>query len=226
MLISRVIKSGTDFRDLSSANLELSDTPSGSVRRKLISSLTGKHHFILPSNPASPAMNDMLSELLSSVEGTLQKPVCFTLTPFDARSEVVRTKETGLGNWVADVLMHAYAESLIEGGHQDFFEKQKQEGEVNAKGTAAKENDELRKRKGGADAVIICGGTLRGDSQYGPGKITLGDILGQLILASWNSTDCVEVLPFEDAVVCLEIDGKGIWDTMEGALSKWPAQEG
>jgi 5'-nucleotidase len=55
--------------------------------------------------------------------------------------------------------------------------------------------------------------------------------------------DDVEVLPFEDAVVCLEvsclslkqrskdsadiqIDGKGIWDTMEGALSKWPAQEG
>lgn len=23
-----------------------------------------------------------------------------------------------------------------------------------------------------------------------------------------------------------QIDGKGIWDTMEGALSKWPAQEG
>jgi 5'-nucleotidase len=52
--------------------------------------------------------------------------------------------------------------------------------------------------------------------------------------------DDVEVLPFEDAVVCLEvsclwlsqdladiqIDGKGIWGTMEGALSKWPAQEG
>jgi 5'-nucleotidase len=109
-------------------------------------------------------MDDMLSELLSSVEGTLQKPVCFTLTPFDARSEVVRTKETGLGNWVADVLMHAYAESLIEGGHQ-----------------AAAENDEMRKRKGGADAVIICGGTLRGDSQYGPGKITLGDILGKCL---------------------------------------------
>lgn len=25
---------------------------------------------------------------------------------------------------------------------------------------------------------MICGGTLRGDSQYGPGKIGLGDILG------------------------------------------------
>jgi hypothetical protein len=85
---------------------------------------------------------------------------------------------------VADVLMHAYAESLIEGGHQDFFEKQKKDGEVNEKGQAAKENDEMRKRKGGADAVIICGGTLRGDSQYGPGKITLGDILGQYSLTS------------------------------------------
>lgn len=126
-------------------------------------------------------MDDMLSELLSSVEGTLQKPVCFTLTPFDARSEIVRTRETGLGNWVADVLMHAYAESLIEGGNQDFFEKQKKDnnGEVTPKATAANVTNELRKRKGGADAVIICGGTLRGDSQYGPGKITLGDILGE-----------------------------------------------
>jgi hypothetical protein len=187
VLTCRVIKSGTDFRDLSSANLELTDTPAGSIRRKIISSLTGKHHYILPSNPSSPAMNDMLSELLSSVEGTLQKPVCFTLTPFDARSEVVRTKETGLGNWVADVLIHAYAESLIEGGHQDFFEKQKKEGEVNAKGNAAAENDEMRKRKGGADAVIICGGTLRGDSQYGPGKITLGDILGECMQTPFDS---------------------------------------
>lgn len=176
-----MIKSGTDFRDLSAAQLELSDTPSGSIRRKVIASLTGKHHYVLPSSPPSEMMDDMLKELLSSVEGTLQKPVCFTLTPFDARSEVVRTKETGLGNWVADVLMHAYAESLIEGEHQDFFEKEKKKGngEVTPKAAAAKDQDEMRKRKGGADAVIICGGTLRGDSQYGPGKITLGDILGE-----------------------------------------------
>ena len=45
----------------------------------------------------------------------------------------------------------------------------------------------------GADACIICGGTLRGDSQYGPGKIGLGDIL--------------EIFPFDDAVVCLEVRG-------------------
>lgn len=98
--------------------------------------------------------------MLSSVSEALTKPVCFTLTPFDARSEVVRTQESGLGNWIADVLRHAYAESIVqakdkEGGLGDEYE-------------------------GDADAAILCGGTLRGDSQYGPGKISLGDILGEL----------------------------------------------
>ena len=186
-----MIKSGTDFRDLSSATLTLEPTPAGSIRKRLIRSLKGKHNYVLPSSPASSEIDDLLKTLLSSVSDTLSKPVCFTLTPFDARSELVRTQETGLGNWVADVLMHAYAESLMEGG-DDVVEK------VDHKELADREHsleeDENRKGrelKGGADAVIICGGTLRGDSQYGPGKITLGDIL--------------EIFPFEDPVVCIEV---------------------
>lgn len=68
--------------------------------------------------------------------------------------------------------MHAYAESLVEGGSsKDYIEKE-------GKGDREKEAREL---KGGADAVIICGGTIRGDSQYGPGEINLGDILGKQI---------------------------------------------
>ena len=77
--------------------------------------------------------------------------------------------------------MHAYAESLLEigeggdegdkGAAQDFVEK---EGKVELR----KEQRDGRMAKGGTDAVIICGGSLRGDSQYGPGKISLGDILG------------------------------------------------
>ncbi|KAL7421435.1 hypothetical protein Q5752_004321 [Cryptotrichosporon argae] len=199
----RLIKSGTDFRDLTSASLILSP-PTDGIRRRTITSLTGKHHYILPSSPSSKSFEQLLSTLLSSVSDTLGKPVCFTLTPFDARSQMVRSRETGLGNWVADVLMHAYAESLIE--DKDFFEKDRKDGNI------SRAEREEREGKGSADAVIICGGTLRGDSQYGPGKITLGDIL--------------EIMPFEDPVVCLELDGKGIWDTLESALSKWPAQEG
>lgn len=66
--------------------------------------------------------------------------------------------------------MHAYAESLMEGGKNGRTYLVEKDGK-----------DELernRDAKGRADAVIICGGTLRGDSQYGPGRITLGDILG------------------------------------------------
>lgn len=37
-----IVKSGTDFRDLSEFVLWLEDTPEGSVRRKLIKRITGK----------------------------------------------------------------------------------------------------------------------------------------------------------------------------------------
>ncbi|BEJ13733.1 hypothetical protein CspHIS471_0309070 [Cutaneotrichosporon sp. HIS471] len=196
----RLIKSGTDFRDLSEATLELSPPNENAVRRRVITSLTGKHHYVTPASPTSPELDKLVKNLLESVTKTLHQPVCYTITPFDARSEIVRTQESALGNWAADVLLHAYDESLVEKNVRVKFEKGGADGEGGKTLTE------------GADAVIICGGTLRGDSQYGPGIITLGDIL--------------EIFAFDDPVVCLEIDGKGIWDTLESALSKWPAQEG
>jgi hypothetical protein len=42
-----VIKSGTDFRDLSDIQIELSDSPAGSVRRKYISAVKGSLTIIL-----------------------------------------------------------------------------------------------------------------------------------------------------------------------------------
>jgi 2',3'-cyclic-nucleotide 2'-phosphodiesterase (5'-nucleotidase family) len=44
------------------------------------------------------------------------------------------------------------------------------------------------------------------------GNITLGDIL--------------EIVPFEDPVVVLELDGERLWGALEASLEKWPAQEG
>ena len=37
-----VVKSGTDFRDLSELTLELADTPEGSVRKKVIRAIRGR----------------------------------------------------------------------------------------------------------------------------------------------------------------------------------------
>lgn len=42
-----VVKSGTDFRDLSSFTLTLESTPEGSVRKKVIKAITGSLHIFL-----------------------------------------------------------------------------------------------------------------------------------------------------------------------------------
>jgi 2',3'-cyclic-nucleotide 2'-phosphodiesterase (5'-nucleotidase family) len=44
------------------------------------------------------------------------------------------------------------------------------------------------------------------------GNITLGDIM--------------EILPFDDPLVVLELDGEAIWAALESSLETWPAQEG
>jgi 5'-nucleotidase len=44
------------------------------------------------------------------------------------------------------------------------------------------------------------------------GNITLGDIL--------------EILPFEDPLVVLQLDGEALWAALEASLETWPAQEG
>ncbi|KIY67658.1 Metallo-dependent phosphatase, partial [Cylindrobasidium torrendii FP15055 ss-10] len=176
-----VIKSGTDFRDLSEIDLDLEPTPDGSVRRMVIKSIQGKRRSTEPGSKSDTELRGILDKLLSSVSDTLKKPVCISSVPLDVRSQNIRVSESAAGNWFADVLRHAYDDCLcVEGG--------------------------------GSDAVFICAGTLRGDSMYGPGHITLGDIL--------------EILPFEDPIVVLELDGQAIWDSLEASLETWPAQEG
>ncbi|KIM57102.1 hypothetical protein SCLCIDRAFT_1219786 [Scleroderma citrinum Foug A] len=64
----------------------------------------------------------------------------------------------------------------------------------------------------GSDGVLINAGALRGDSIYPPGEVTIANIL--------------EILPFQDPVVVIELDGEKLWDAVEAGLSKFPAQEG
>lgn len=42
-----VVKSGTDFRELSELTLELEDTPPGSVRKKVIKAVHGERSFFM-----------------------------------------------------------------------------------------------------------------------------------------------------------------------------------
>ncbi|RKP04388.1 Metallo-dependent phosphatase-like protein, partial [Thamnocephalis sphaerospora] len=63
-----------------------------------------------------------------------------------------------------------------------------------------------------SDIGLLCGGTIRSDSVYGPGVITKRDIL--------------DIFPFEDPAVVVRISGQVLLDTLESALSQVPKQEG
>ncbi|KAJ9478434.1 5'-nucleotidase [Pseudozyma hubeiensis] len=189
-----VVKSGTDFRDLSELRLELSDANDSAVRKRTILSLGVKRYRASPTDPSSPELKSMLDDLLAKISKSTSQSVAYTLTPWDVRSEKVRTDESAFGNFVADVLMNSYEEVLRERDNR---------GELN-------ENRPSHARE--VDCAIICGGSLRGDQTYGPGKIALSDVL--------------EILPFEDAVVCKELKGRDVWEALENALSMYPKQEG
>ena len=106
--------------------------------------------------------------------------------------------KSAAGNWFADVLLHAYDEALCMKG------------------------------LGGADAVLICAGCLRGDSVYGPGMFSwFGPITWMLSSAGVVTLgDIIEVLPFDDSIVVLEVSGSVIWEALESSLKTWPAHEG
>ncbi|SPO22951.1 related to 5`-nucleotidase precursor [Ustilago trichophora] len=189
-----VVKSGTDFRDLSELKLELTDPDNSAVRRRTIKSLSVQRYRASPDDPTSPELKSLLDDLLAKISKSTGQSVAYTLTPWDVRSEKVRTDESAFGNFVADVLMNSYEEVLRERDNR---------GELSEKRPPnARE----------VDCCIICGGSLRGDQMYGPGKIALSDVL--------------EILPFEDAVVCKELKGQDIWDALENGLSMYPKQEG
>ncbi|TFL07384.1 Metallo-dependent phosphatase [Pterulicium gracile] len=174
-------KSGTDFRDLSNIELELSASPSGSIRRQTVTNIKGEHLSTSPTYRSHEGLKKILEDQLSNVSRTLHTPVCVLLAELDVRSQFIRLAESAAGDWFADIVRHSYDDALCL-------------------------ND-----CGGADGVFICAGTLRGDSLYSD-VLTLGNIM--------------EILPFEDPIVVIELDGASLWQALESSLSTWPAQEG
>jgi 5'-nucleotidase len=107
-----VIKSGTDFRDLSAFALTLADTPPGSVRRKVIARIEGQHLETAPAGAKSARVQELLKGVLGSVGKTLGAPVCKSTVALDVRSQFIRTAESAAANWFADIVRHAYDGAL------------------------------------------------------------------------------------------------------------------
>ncbi|KAI8814178.1 Metallo-dependent phosphatase-like protein [Cladochytrium replicatum] len=63
-----------------------------------------------------------------------------------------------------------------------------------------------------AEIGLLAGGTIRSDSLYGPGDISIKDVM--------------EILPFDDPCVVIKIKGKDLLEALEGAVSEVPSLEG
>ncbi|PNW85315.1 hypothetical protein CHLRE_03g180600v5 [Chlamydomonas reinhardtii] len=91
-----LVKSGTDFRDLSVVRVEL---PGGDAAPKL----TPERISIVSAVPEDPATKAIVDEYMKLMGEKMDEVVVETLEPLDGRFQTVRTRESNLGNFVCDV---------------------------------------------------------------------------------------------------------------------------
>ncbi|KAJ2715201.1 hypothetical protein H4R19_001331 [Coemansia spiralis] len=115
----RLVKSGTDFRDLSEIVLSLGSTASGVTRIERAAVTRRRATGTVPEEPEIKGMVDRIQEHLSKA---LDKVVGYSAVDLEARSTVCRTRESNLGSLSGDLMRLCYAESagaqiaLLSGG--------------------------------------------------------------------------------------------------------------
>ncbi|TFK74393.1 Metallo-dependent phosphatase [Pluteus cervinus] len=141
-----IVKSGTDFRELSEITLTLKDTAPGSVRRKVIGSITGKRHVTTGNLASDPIVEGVIMGVRDKVKIAQTKVVCVSEIELDARKRVIRNGESVLGNWITDCLKPAYDEVLT------------------------------KLELAPVDGVIQCMGSIQANRVFPEGNITQGDL--------------------------------------------------
>ncbi|TFK22412.1 Metallo-dependent phosphatase [Coprinopsis marcescibilis] len=142
-----VVKSGTDFQDLSEVVLTLEDTPPGSIRKKVITGIQGKRHVTRGNTPVNVAMKKVYDEEIGAINDAMQEAIFISDVELNLDSSYIRLNESPIANWIADCLRHAYDEALTKLGYSK------------------------------ADGVLCNNGDFRGDRLFGPGEIFVGDLM-------------------------------------------------
>jgi len=190
-----ILKSGTDFKNVSWLQLQRNDEERGGVDQdaaaKSIASALSKslnelkgpfvgstwsflnRYYNIDGHLAADAATETLVHSLSaSFKAQMAQTIGFLAAPIDARFSVVRSRESTAGNFICDVIRRAYH----------------------------------------CDGVILCGGALRADRVMSAGPFTYGDIL--------------DIVPFQDSIVVLQLKGSSIVKALEHSVSGVPKAEG
>ena len=99
-----VLKSGTDFKDLTRLTLAFDDLPNGKCRVRVENVV---REAVIKSIAEDPETKQCVDRFLEILGSEMDKIIGFTNVPLEGRFEKVRTEETNLGNFVADMMRHA-----------------------------------------------------------------------------------------------------------------------
>ncbi|CAO3601047.1 unnamed protein product [Absidia cylindrospora] len=102
----RIVKSGTDFREFGLLHLTIDTTAQGT---KYIQHMTAEHKWVTSSLVPDPAMESIVAEVAHLVSSKTQRAIGYTMIPLDGRSTTIRTQETNMGNFTADLMLAAYS---------------------------------------------------------------------------------------------------------------------
>ncbi|PIA14267.1 Metallo-dependent phosphatase, partial [Coemansia reversa NRRL 1564] len=104
----RLVKSGTDFRDLSEIMLELDRSNPDKVH---INKISVKRHRTTSRVVEDQEIRGMVDRIEAHLSKALDKIIGISTTDLDARSTVCRTQESNYGSLSGDLMRLCYAES-------------------------------------------------------------------------------------------------------------------
>lgn len=145
-----IVKSGSDFYDLSEVRIEVEDAPEGLARKKIVKSLQVIRHCIDALPGGDRRMRNVLkrqyrSEILKGLDTALVK----FRTSVKVNMVEVRSKESAVGDWVADCILervrHDVSKLSIDHSLPHGF--------------------------------IMGGGSIKGDFTIGPGNVTMRNVI-------------------------------------------------
>ena len=101
-----VLKSGTDFKDLTRLTLVFDDAsmPDGRSRVRVENVM---REAVTKSIDEDRETKDCVDKFLGELGSKMDKTIAFTNVPLEGRFEKVRTEETNLGNFITDMMRHA-----------------------------------------------------------------------------------------------------------------------
>ncbi|KAK1758759.1 Metallo-dependent phosphatase-like protein [Echria macrotheca] len=99
---THVLRSGSDFKQLSYIELRRSTTPG----RKWDVDIWRRD--VVRAIPEDKETLALVDQLTAKLKKSLEKPIGWTAAPLDSRFTTVRLKESNIGNFVCDIMRHHY----------------------------------------------------------------------------------------------------------------------